>query len=146
MLALAGAVWASAGCDDALPPLELRPDSILRASLGLTDRDAVHRVQVRSRGGVEIAEPSRVAVEPGQWVSFQGGDARGHVVRFDTLALAPEARAWLRASDQLESPPLLTPASRWIVSFRDAPPGDYPFVIEGSGETGTGRIELRIGG
>ena len=133
------------GCE-ADVPLELRPDSILRTSLGLSDRDAVHRVRVAAVGTAEVAEPARVSAEPGAWVSFQGGDARGHVVRFDTLALAPAAVAWLRDTDQVESPPLLTTDARWVVSFQDAPEGDYPFVVEGSGRTGRGRIEIRSGG
>jgi hypothetical protein len=124
-------------------PVELRPDGVLRASLGLTDRDVVHIIQVRGRGVAEIAEPDDLRIQPGAWVSFQGGDTRGHVVRFDTLALAPAALDWVRQTDQVESPPLLTPASRWVVSFAGAPEGVYPFAVEGSGELGFGRIELR---
>jgi len=125
-------------------PVELRPDGVLRASLGLTDRDVVHIIQVRGRGVAEVAEPDLLAIGPGAWVSFQGGDTRGHVVRFDTLALDPPARDWLRQTDQVESPPLLTPASRWVVSFEGAPGGAYPFAVEGSGELGFGRIELQM--
>jgi hypothetical protein len=124
-------------------PMELRPDGVLRASLGLTDRDAVHIIQVRGRGVAEVAEPEHLQIGPGAWVSFQGGDTRGHVVRFDTLALGPAALDWLRQTDQVESPPLLTPASRWVVSFEGAPEGVYPFAVEGSGELGFGRIELQ---
>jgi hypothetical protein len=140
---LAAALGACQGAD---APPELRPDSLLRVSLGLTDRDVVHFVQVRGRGASEVSEPERLAIQPGEWVSFQGGDARGHVVRFDTLAIVGAARVWLRETDQVESPPLLTPVARWVVSFRDAPVGTYPFVVEGGGVTGTGRIELMNGG
>jgi plastocyanin len=142
---LAAVVLLLPGCR-ADAPADLQPDSILRSALGLTDRDVVHRVQVRSRGTREIAEPSRVTAEPGTWVSFQGGDARGHVVRFDTTAISATGVDWLRVTDQIESPPLLTPASRWVVSFLDAPEGFYPFVVEGGGETGSGGIEIRKGG
>ena len=131
-----------AACEPEVP-VELRPDGVLRASLGLTDRDVVHTVQVRARGVAEIAEPSELPIEEGSWVSFQGGDTRGHVVRFDTLALGAAALAWVRQTDQVESPPLLTPASRWVVSFEGAPVGIYPFAVEGSGELGFGRIEIR---
>ncbi len=124
-------------------PVELRPDGVLRASLGLTDRDAVHIIQLRGRGVAEISEPSELAIEAGAWVSFQGGDTRGHVVRFDTLALSATALDWVKQTDQIESPPLLTPASRWVVSFAGAPVGVYPFAVEGSGELGFGRIEIR---
>lgn len=136
---------ALVACRSEAPP-ELQPDPALRAALGLDEHDAVHVVQVRARGVDEIAEPSRVTLEAGAWVSFRGGDARGHVVRFDTLALGPAARAWIRERDQIESPPLLTPASRWVVSFEEAPAGEYPFVVEGGGVTGGGQIEVRTGG
>lgn len=140
VIALFGAGLAA--CEPEVP-VELRPDGVLRASLGLTDRDVVHIIQLRGRGVAEIAEPSELPIEEGAWVSFQGGDTRGHVVRFDTLALAPAVLDWVRQTDQIESPPLLTPASRWVVSFAGAPVGAYPFVVEGSGELGSGRIEIR---
>lgn len=126
-------------------PLELQPDQALRDLLGLDSRDWVHPVQLRGRGNDEVAEPARTVVEKGHWVDFRGGDARGHVVRFDTLALSAEARAWMRDTDQVESPPLLTPASRWVVSFEEAPAGIYPFVVEGSGALGAGHIEVSTG-
>ncbi len=122
-------------------PAELRPDDVLRESLGLTDRDAVHVVFVRVRGVSEVAEPEIVETRRDAWVSFQGADTRGHVVRFDTLEMRADALEWLRESDQLVSPPLLTPASRWVVSFEGAPDASYPFAIEGSGELGYGLIE-----
>lgn len=142
---LAAAATALSACRSEAPP-ELQPDPALRAALGLDEHDVVHVVQVRGRGVDEVAEPDRITVAPGEWVSFRGGDARGHVVRFDTLALGVDARAWLRDRDQLESPPLLTPLSRWVVSFQEAPPGGYPFVVEGGGATGGGRIDVRTGG
>lgn len=142
LLGIVSVCVALGACDPDVP-VELQPDGVLRASLGLTDRDVVHMIQLRGRGVAEVAEPGELQAEPGSWVSFQGGDARGHVVRFDTLALTPAALAWVRETDQVESPPLLTPASRWVVSFEGAPEGAYPFAVEGSGELGSGRIELR---
>lgn len=133
------------GCErDA--PLELQPDPALRELLGLDSRDAVHVVQLRGRGNDEVAEPVRTVIAPGDWVDFRGGDARGHVVRFDTLALAPEARTWIREAEQVESPPLVSPASRWVLSFEEAPDGVYPFEVEGSGAPGAGQIEVSTGG
>lgn len=145
VLGLTAVTTALAACRSEAPP-ELQPDPALRAALGLDEHDVVHVVQVRGRGVDEVAEPASVTVAPGEWISFRGGDARGHVVRFDTLALGPDARVWLRERDQVESPPLLTPASRWVVSFLEAPPGGYPFVVEGGGATGGGRIDVRTGG
>ncbi|NNK61832.1 MAG: hypothetical protein HKO98_01380 [Gemmatimonadetes bacterium] len=140
VLAIA-AIVAAAACGTDVPP-ELQPDSILRVSLGLSDRDVVHRVRVLARGTAEVAVPAQLSVSPGAWVQFQGGDARGHVVRFDTLTLADTARAWLRATRQTASPPLLTSASRWVVSFEDAPVGLYPFEVVGTGETGEGWVDV----
>lgn len=132
------------GCNQDAPP-GLQPDPALREALGLDARDWVHPIQLRVRGSDEVAEPVRTRVEAGHWVDFRGGDARGHLVRFDTTALAEEARAWLRSTDQVESPPLLTPASRWVVSFDEAPAGVYPFEVEGSARSGTGFIQVDPG-
>ena len=133
------------GCEQDAPP-ELQPDVVLRETLGLDSRDWVHPVQLRVRGSAEVAEPARLRIRPGHWVEFRGGDARGHWVRFDTLTLADEARAWLRDTDQVESPPLLTPASRWVVSFAEAPAGYYAYEVEGSGQAGAGHIQVVTGG
>lgn len=130
-----------AGCREV--PVELRPDELLREQLGLTDRDAVHVVRVRVEGVSEVAQPDRVEIAPDAWVSFQGADTRGHVVRFDTASMEATAVEWLRQSDQLESPPLLTPASRWVVSFAGAPEALYPFAVEGSGELGLGSVQVQ---
>ncbi len=142
---VACAVLVGGGCGRDEVPLELQPDSLLMTSLGLTARDVVHRVQVRSRGAAEVAEPERTRVGRDDWVSFQGGDARGHTVRFDSARMDAPARAWLRDTDQVESPPLFTPASRWVVSFRNAPAGAYPYLVEGGGTPGSGWIELQPG-
>ena len=55
VVAIAAIVGAAACGTDV--PLELQPDSILRVSLGLSDRDVVHRVRVLARGTAEVAVP-----------------------------------------------------------------------------------------
>ena len=143
---LTAAAIVALGACQADVPLELQPDSILRVSLGLSERDVVHRVSVLARGTAEVAVPAQTTLGVGAWVQFQGGDERGHVVRFDTLTLADSARTWLRETEQVQSPPLLTSSSRWVVSFEGAPTGLYPFVVIGTGETGEGWIDVAVEG
>lgn len=145
LLTLVIVALAPAGCGRDAPP-EFQPDAALREALGLDSRDWVHSIDLRVRGSAEVATPARIRIQPGHWVDFRGGDARGHVVHFDTTTLADEARRWLRTTDQVEGPPLLSPASRWVVSFDEAPAGVYPFTVEGSGQTGTGVIQVTEGG
>jgi plastocyanin len=140
-------VWLStlglflAGCADEVPD-ELRPDSLLRDSLGLTPADAVHVVAVAVVEGRETATPARTLVRPGQWVSFATRDGRLHHVRFDTTTTPAELDRWLAAGRRLRSPPLLNRDSRWVVDFADAPVGVYPFRLEGTGATGGGVVQV----
>ena len=123
----------AAGCGGA-PDLSLRPDSVLQAELGLTERDRVHSVTLLG-GTSESAEPSSLEVLSGDWVQFRSGDWRIHEVRFLLDSVPGEARSFLEETDQVASPPLVQKDARFVVSFRDAPEGRYPFMVEGHGSS-----------
>lgn len=136
------ALVAIAGACAEEVPVELRPDGVLRDSLGLTDDDAVHVVLVDGAGGRDVATPARVRVRPGERVSFTTVDGRLHHVRFDTAAMAPETARWIVDGERVLGPPLVSRDSRWVVDFSAAPEGIYPFRLEGNGAPGGGVIEV----
>lgn len=135
--AIMGLMAGVGGCR--APDLSLRPDSVLRAELGLTDADRVHRVVLRG-GTRESADPPAVEVLEGDWVEFVSADWRVHEVRFEGDSLDASAGRFLTGSDQVASPPLLEPDSRFVVSFSGAPEGRYPYVVEGNGSAVRGVV------
>lgn len=126
-----------AGCD---APPELQPDPLLQDSLGLTLRDRVHVVRIVHRDGREAAEPDSVEVRPGDWVDFVGGDGHLRIVSFETGGLEDAPRDFLAGNGVESSPPLLGLGVHWAVPLTGAPPGRYPFRIEGSGGEGRGVV------
>ena len=134
--------WASlpgcAGDSDAT----LRPDSLLRAELGLTDADQVHRVTIAG-GAREMLSNQAVEVVPGAWVEFVTLDWWVHEIRFEADSLPPAARAFMERTDQMASPPLVTKDERFVLSFDAAPEGRYPFVVEGNGAPARGVVVVR---
>lgn len=133
-LALAGGC-SPPGAGDA----HLRPDSVLRAELGLGDADRVHRITLVGGEREEVA-PREVQISPGHWVEFVTADWRVHEIRFEVDSLGPEALAFMEGMDQMESPPMVERGARFVVSFRDAPEGRYPFRAEGNGDPGGGVV------
>lgn len=118
---------------------EPRPDDVLRRQLGLGDGDRVHTVSIAG-GEAELADPSLDSVTVGTYVQFVTTDWFVHEVAFDVDSLPADARAFLERTDQLASPPLLHLDARYVVSFADAPPGRYPYRLEGNGRPGHGAI------
>ena len=76
----------------------------------------------------------------GSYVQFVTADWFVHEVLFDRDSLGAEARSFLERTDQMASPPLLKQDSRYVISFEGAPPGRYPYVMEGNGRPGRGLI------
>ena len=124
------------------PDPRLRPEQLLRDSLGLGDDDRVHRVRLVSEGNRESPDPASLVIRPGDYVQFVSGDHRVHVVSFPPGGLAPPAAEFLRTTGQLSSPPLLVADARFVVTFADAPPGLYPFLVVGNGTQAPGTIEV----
>ena len=117
-----------------------RPDSVLRDSLGLTDADRVYRVALGVESGTFTVEPSRLVVPRGVWVEFVTSDGWPRTVAFELDSLPGAAAELLRSTGQDASPPLLDPGSRFLVSFAGAPPGRYPYQVEGSGRAVRGVV------
>jgi len=120
----------------------LRPDSILRAELGLTNSDRVHRVGI-SGGPQETLSAPAVEIAPGAWVEFITLDWWVHEIRFEADSLAPESRAFMERTDQLASQPMVSKDERFLLSFEGAPEGRYPFVVEGNGAPARGVVVVR---
>jgi plastocyanin len=120
----------TSACGKGVPP-ELRPDDVLRAQLGLTDADEVHRVTLTG-GDVEVLDPVETSIPAGAWVEFLTADGRIHEVSFEIDSLGAEARDFLERTDQVSSPPLVNKGARFVVSFRNAPEGRYPFRAAGN--------------
>jgi plastocyanin len=118
----------------------LRPDTLLRDSLGLGDDDRVHRVGLGSADNQEVIQPPQVTVQPGDYVEFVTQDRRVHALAFTLEGLSPAAAEFLVGTGQQSSPPLVESGTRFVVSFEAAPLGTYPYVVRGNGAEGRGTI------
>lgn len=138
-LLLVGALLAvGAGCES-----EHAPDQVLQDSLGLEGGDEVHRVSLAARDGREVATPENVEIPPGALVEFVSTDRFVHTVAFREGELSEEGVRFLEETGQLQGPPLVAPDARFVVSFREAPAGRYPFRAEGNYGTADGVIVVR---
>ena len=137
-LLLTGLTILVTACDRTNP--DLLPDTFLRDSLGLGERDPVHTVQLESTEDGERVEPALVTVRAGDLVQFVTRDRQVHVVNFTIEGLPTPAAGFLRDSRQESSPPLVEMGTRFVVTFAGAPPGKYPFVVIGNGEDGRGAV------
>ena len=126
------------GCEPPPDP-DLVPDDRLRAELGLTERDRVHTVAVRAGVG-ERSDPESLEVLVGDLVQFVSTDWMVHEVHFELDSVSAAARAFLEETMQAASPPLLQRDARFVMTFASAPPGRYPYRLEGNREEGRGVI------
>lgn len=131
---------AFASCGSEPPP---PTDQALRDSLGIAPSRTIHRIILGGRGGAEHVVPTRLEVAGGDLVQFVNVDRRIHTVVFRSEEMSPDPRRFLERTAQLESPPLLDGGSRFVVTFQEAPPGEYPFVSEGPGGAEPGMIVVR---
>lgn len=129
-LALAPAACGAAG--DGSEEVE-DPHAELRDRLGIEADRPIHSVSLGGRGGDEHVVPTRVDLRSGDVVEFVTADGRVHTVRFPPDSLGGEAADFLRRTGQLESPPLVERGARFVLTFRDAPSGRYPFRADGGG-------------
>jgi plastocyanin len=116
----------------------------LREELGISSRTAIHWITLGGEGALEWARPDRLEIQPGDVVVFETADWRAHTVGFRTDSLPAAALEFLLETRQAAAPPLVTMGSRFIVSFSDAPEGDYPYRSEGGGGRADGVIVVRI--
>lgn len=124
------------------PDTSLQPEKLLQDSLGLSSKDRVHEVRLASPGNVETPTPGSVQALPGDYVEFVTTDGKVHAVSFVLDSVPAGGAAFLRASGQESSPPLVSAESRFVVSFKDAPPGRYVFVVAGNGAEARGAITI----
>lgn len=118
------------------------PDAELKEALGLEADEELYRIVLGGRGRSEHLVPPRLEVPRDAIVAMVTVDRRVHTISFLPDSLSPEAEAFLRETNQMQSPPLLEQGSRFVVSFRDAPPGRYPFVSESHGGSASGVIVI----
>jgi len=123
-------------------PPETDSNAELREALGLDRDEELHRIVLGGQGRMEHLVPTRLEIPQGAIVEIVTVDRRIHTVTFLSDSLSPEAAAFLRETNQMQSPPLLERGSRFVISFRKAPPGRYPFVSEGHGGTASGIIVI----
>lgn len=138
-LLLLAATFLAAGSCEPPPDPDTLPDDLLRAELGLTPADRVHRVKL-SGGETEHADPVMVSIEPGSHVEFVTADWLIHEVIFETDSVRGARWDFLERTDQTASPPLIDRESRYVLTFVGAPAGRYPYRIEGNGGPGRGVI------
>jgi plastocyanin len=135
------AVWISClviiGCEQSDPSLQA--DELLQTELGLTASDEVHRVALAG-GRVERADPAALSIEPGAFVEFVTTDWLIHEVVFEPDSLGGDLWSFLERTDQTASPPLIDQDARYVLTFEGAPPGRYPYRLEGNGAAGRGVI------
>lgn len=121
---------------------ETDPNAELLEALGLDRDEELYRIVLGGQGRMEHLVPTRLEIPQGAIVEIVTVDRRIHTVTFLPDSLSPEAEAFLRETNQMQSPPLLERGSRFVISFRDAPPGRYAFVSEGHGGTASGIIVI----
>lgn len=135
-----GAVVPLSACER--PDPSLQPDRVLQEELGLTRADQVHRVTLTG-GESERAEPVAVSIEQGAYVEFVTADFLVHEVIFERDSLGADQWAFLEGTDQVDSPPMVQRESRYVLAFEGAPPGRYPYSLQGNGADGRGVIVVR---
>jgi plastocyanin len=88
-------------------------------------------------------QPAAVEVRAGDIVRFQARDGGAHAIGFEGTGLTAEARRFLEVTGQMRSPPLLAEGNAWVVSFANAPPGDYPYRCATHGAVGRVAVHAR---
>lgn len=93
-------------------------------------------VRMTAEGDRYAFEPAEVRVSPGDVVRFVLAGSQPESVAFDTAGLPPEGVAFLRDRALLRGPLLTRAGQVHDASFRDAPPGRYPFFSVPHGSSG----------
>ena len=118
-------------------------DPILWDSVpGLEAGDRVHVVALRFESSGEILDPDSLAIDAGDWVDFRARDGSPRSVTFFPDSGGSPNRAFLDSAGLRASPPLTAEGSHWVLSFRGAPSGAYPFVVRGPGNEVRGVVHV----
>ena len=132
---------AVGGCRGSEGGAEDRDAEDARA-LGLPPGAQLHRISLGGRGAEEHAIPTSIRALPGDGVEFRTVDHRGHTLTFVADSLTLEVHAFLEATGQMASPPLVSLGNRFIVRLQNAPHGRYLYVSEGHGGVAWGVVEV----
>jgi hypothetical protein len=131
------------GCEGPAPEPEALVDPIVWDSIqGLQEGDRVHVLDVHFGSDGEVVEPDSLLVEAGDWVDFRSSDGSPRLISFVLDSMAPGNRGFLQEIGARSSPPLVADGSHWVVSFQQAPPGVYPFIVEGARAPARGVIHV----
>ena len=141
VLAVVALSLAIGSCEPPEPESTLDPELV--EALGLAGDEVIHRIALGGRGSEEHVVPPTLEVAAGEIVEFVTVDRRVHVVRFTRDSLSTEAARFLGDTRQGSSPPMIQQGSRYVVTFENAPPGRYPFLVSGYGEDAGGAIIVR---
>lgn len=129
-LALASLLMLAPACDRESPgPVTEGADTTsLYARLTESPRGGrVHLVRMVVQGDTAAFEPAEIHASPGDVVRFVMAGSRPETIAFTAEGLTAGAAAFIRDGG-LSHGELLTRAGQvYDVSFRDAPPGRYPF-------------------
>jgi hypothetical protein len=138
--AVAMFLLASGACGTDFPPPS---DPELAEALGLPHRTPIYRFDLADRQGAVGLFPAEWEISEGGVVQFVTRDPRVYSIHFDRAAMSAEAWQFMEASGQESSPPLTREGARFVLSFENAPPGAYPFRVEGQSEAARGEIRVR---
>lgn len=106
--------------------------------------DSIHVATIRiDRTKAAELEPATVTVRAGDLLRFISNDAGAHAIAFDGEGMGADARAFLEKSGQMRSPPFLAANATWVVSFKGAPAGKYPYRCPTHGVQGTITVTAR---
>jgi plastocyanin len=106
--------------------------------------DSVRVATVRiDRSRLDELDPAESTIRTGDLLRFIAQDAGTHAIAFDGDAMTDEARAFLQKTGQLRSPPFLQKGSTWVMSFKDAPVGRYPYRCPTHGVQGVINVVSR---
>ncbi|TVP43926.1 MAG: hypothetical protein EA350_12680 [Gemmatimonadales bacterium] len=134
------ALLVLSACSTEFPPPS---DPELAEALGLPPRTPIYRFDLADRQGTVGLFPAQWEIADGGVVQFVTRDPRVYSVHFERGAMSADAWQFLEASGQESSPPLTSEGARFVLSFEDAPPGVYPFRVEGQSQTARGEIRVR---
>jgi len=141
---VAWTLWALGGCEAELPaPPPTDPD--LRAELGIDDDVVIHRVDLTGREDEVRVVPRETVARPGDVVQVVALDHRVYLIAFAAAELGAAQAEFLRSTGQDSPAPLVERGSRLVLTFEDAPPGNYGFRVETAGLSAPGviRVEAR---
>lgn len=117
----------TASCSDTAPSGNAGESELLQQITRPGDGGSVHLVRLIQSGDRYAFEPSQISIPSGDVVRFVMVGSQPESVVFDAGGLSTEAAEFVRRGE-LDRGILLTESgAAYDVTFRDAPPGHYPF-------------------